>query len=100
MDSFIAQLPFFTSEHRDLAGQVALFVEQEIEPRAHQELDPAQQLSNYVGVLAEAGVLDYAVASPGTPFDVRALCLIREALAYSSALADLAFVMQGLGTYA
>jgi acyl-CoA dehydrogenase len=31
---------------------------------------------------------------------VRSLCLIREALAYSSALADLAFVMQGLGTYA
>ena len=31
---------------------------------------------------------------------MRALCLIREALSYSSPLADLAFVMQGLGTYA
>ncbi len=37
---------------------------------------------------------------PAQKLDVRALCLIREALAYSSALADLAFVMQGLGTYA
>jgi acyl-CoA dehydrogenase len=51
-------------------------------------------------VLAAAGVLHYAVASPDAKLDVRSLCLIREALAYSSALADLAFVMQGLGTYA
>ena len=53
-----------------------------------------------MSVLAKAGALRYAVASHDTRFDVRALCLIREALAYSSALADLAFVMQGLGTYA
>jgi alkylation response protein AidB-like acyl-CoA dehydrogenase len=53
-----------------------------------------------VATLAESGLLSYAVASPGTKVDVRALCLIREALSYSSALADLAFVMQGLGTYA
>jgi acyl-CoA dehydrogenase len=32
--------------------------------------------------------------------DARSLCLVREALAYYSPLADLAFVMQGLGTYA
>ena len=47
-----------------------------------------------------AGALHYSVASPGKKLDLRALCLIREALAYSSALADLAFVMQGLGTFA
>ena len=50
-------------------------------------------------LLANAGVLRYAVARD-SELDIRALCLIREALAYSSALADLAFVMQGLGTYA
>jgi acyl-CoA dehydrogenase len=44
-------------------------------------------------------VLDYVVAK-SSPLSVRAICLIREALAYSSPLADLAFVMQGLGTYA
>ena len=43
-------------------------------------------------------LLNYAVAE--SKLDVRSLCLIREALAYSSSLADLAFVMQGLGTYA
>ena len=34
------------------------------------------------------------------PLDVRSLCLVRELLSYSSSLADLAFVMQGLGTQA
>jgi acyl-CoA dehydrogenase len=38
------------------------------------------------------------VAAP--KLDIRALCLVRETLSYSSSLADLAFVMQGLGTYA
>jgi acyl-CoA dehydrogenase len=40
------------------------------------------------------------VATPGEPFDLRSFCVIREILSYSSSLADLAFVMQGLGTYA
>ena len=58
------------------------------------------QLREFVSVPAKAGALHYAIASPGAKLDVRALCLIREALSYSSALADLAFVMQGLGTFA
>src|SRR6185369_2137907 len=53
---------------------------------------------DFVKLLAQAGLLNYAVARSKP--DVRSLCLIREALAYSSSLADLAFVMQGLGTYA
>jgi alkylation response protein AidB-like acyl-CoA dehydrogenase len=53
-----------------------------------------------LALLAEAGLLRYAVAAADARFDTRSLCLIREALAYSSSLADLAFVMQGLGTYA
>ncbi len=100
MNSFIDQVPFFTAEHRSLASDVASFVEQEIEPRAIEERDVDERIRDYVSVLASAGALRYAVATPDTRFDVRALCLIREALAYSSALADLAFVMQGLGTYA
>jgi acyl-CoA dehydrogenase len=100
MDKFIDQLPFFTPEHRTLANDMQSFVAQEIEPRAVEERDIDSRLREYVGVLAKAGALEYAVAAPGKKLDVRALCLIREALAYSSALADLAFVMQGLGTYA
>ncbi|MDQ1706829.1 MAG: acyl-CoA dehydrogenase [Pyrinomonadaceae bacterium] len=100
MDKFIEQLPFFTPEHRTLAADMESFVGLEIEPRAIEERDVDTRLREYVEVLAKAGALPYAVATPGARLDVRALCLIREALAYSSALADVAFVMQGLGTYA
>jgi len=57
-------------------------------------------LRGYVLLLAEADLLRYAVAVPGQAFDLRSFCIIRETLSYSSSLADLAFVMQGLGTYA
>jgi acyl-CoA dehydrogenase len=98
MDRLISQLPFFTEEHRNLAQSVAQFVAQEIEPRAAVEEDIEDLARDFVHLLAREGILNYAVAE--SKLDIRALCLIREELAYSSALADLAFVMQGLGTYA
>jgi acyl-CoA dehydrogenase len=98
MDRLISQLPFFTPEHRTLAQSVAQFVAQEIEPRAAVEENVEDAARDFVHLLAGAGLLKYAVAE--SKLDVRSLCLIREELAYSSALADLAFVMQGLGTYA
>ncbi|HEU5133176.1 MAG TPA: acyl-CoA dehydrogenase family protein [Pyrinomonadaceae bacterium] len=98
MDRLVAQLPFFTEEHRNLAQSVEQFVQQEIEPRAAGEDNVEEMAREFVGLLARAGLLNYAVAQ--SKLDVRSLCLIREELAYSSALADLAFVMQGLGTYA
>lgn len=100
MDKFIDQLPFFTAEHRNLATALDTFVEQEIEPRAIEEGDADARLREYVGMLGKIGFLEYAVALPGAKLESRAICLIRETLSYSSALADLAFVMQGLGTYA
>ena len=98
MDRLISQLPFFTPEHRSLAQSVAQFVAAEIEPRAAVEEDVENVARDFVHLLAGAGLLKYAVAE--SKIDVRSLCVIREELAYSSALADLAFVMQGLGTYA
>ena len=98
MDRLISEVPFFTPEHRNLAQSVAQFVSAEIEPRAADEEDVDSAARDFVRLLAQASILNYAVA--GTKLDIRALCLIREALAYSSSLADLAFVMQGLGTYA
>lgn len=98
MDRLISQLPFFTEQHRELAQSVAQFAAQEIEPRAADEDDIENLARDFVQLLARAGLLNYAVAE--SKLDIRALCLIREALAYSSALADLAFVMQGLATYA
>jgi len=100
MDRFLEQLPFLAPEHRTIAQGVARFVEVEVEPHANEEDDDVDERSRrYVTALANAGALDYAVAKT-SGLSVRTLCVIREGLAYSSALADLAFVMQGLGTYA
>ncbi len=103
MDRFIEETPFFTDDHARLAAGVANFVAREIEPRVVEEEE--QGIDTYfretLGVLAQADLLSYAVArGDGTPLDARALSVVREALAYSSAVADVAFVMQGLGTYA
>ena len=92
------ELPFFTSEQRRLAQSVAQFAAREIEPHAGVEDDVEELARHFVGLLASAGLLSYAVAE--SRLDIRSLCLIREELSYSSPLADLAFVMQGLGTYA
>ncbi len=101
MDSFIATTPFFSSDHRALAMRMAEFAEREIETRnGDDEHDVDEALRGYIRLLTEAELLPFAVAQPGQPFDLRSFCVIREALSYSSSLADLAFVMQGLGTYA
>ena len=92
------ELPFFTDDHRNLAQVVTNFVSREIEPHAGAEDDVEGLARHFVKLLAGAGLLNYAVAV--SKLDTRALCLIREELSYSSSLADLAFVMQGLGTYA
>jgi acyl-CoA dehydrogenase len=99
MDRLLAQLPFFTPEQRNLVQNLAGFVQTEIEPHASEEHDVEERVRHFVNLLSRAGVLRYAVANESR-LDIRALCLIREALSYSSSLADLAFVMQGLGTYA
>ncbi len=101
MDTLIEELPFFTDEHHRLSVSVANFAAQEIELRSGEEADVEAQFRALLGLLAQADLLRYAVArGENGPLDVRALCVIREALAYSSPLADLAFVMQGLGTFA
>ena len=101
MDRFIATTPFFAAEHRTLAERVADLAEREVEVRAgDDEQDVDEAVRSYVMLLFEADLLRYAVATPGQSFDLRSFCIIRETLSYSSSLADLAFVMQGLGTYA
>lgn len=100
MDSFIQDTPFFTNEQRQLALRVEEFVENKIEPLASEEHDEETHFRSMLSLLAEAGLLRFAVIKPDQRIDLRSLCLIRESLSYSSAMADLAFVMQGLGTYA
>jgi acyl-CoA dehydrogenase len=102
MDRFIEHAPFFTDDHRRLSASVASFARREIEPHAAQADEASDEdFRALVALLAEADLLRYSVRTrDDAPLDVRSLCLVREELAYSSALADAAFVMQGLGTYA
>lgn len=101
MDSFIATTPFFNAEHRTLATRVAELVERQIETRSSDdEGDVDDALRSYVQLLTANDLLHYSVAKPDQRLDLRSFSIIREALSYSSSLADLAFVMQGLGTYA
>lgn len=88
--------PFFEARHRELAAKLDAFARDRVEPLAHDESDPDGLTGAFVGLLAQAGFLDWAV--PEGAHDVRALCLARETLAYRSGLADFAFAMQGLGT--
>jgi acyl-CoA dehydrogenase len=102
-DSLIEETPFFTDEHARLAAGVAAFAAREVEPlaAAEEEADADANFRRLLSLLAQADLLRHAVArGGGLPLDVRSLCVVREALAYHSPLADLAFVMQGLGTYA
>ncbi len=99
-DRFIEETPFFTDGHRHLATYVEDFVARQIEGPVREAGATDEQFRETLALLADADLLRYAVAQAGQPLDARALCLIREALSYSSSLADLAFVMQGLGTYA
>src|SRR5918911_1556062 len=102
-DRFFEETPFFTDEHARLAAGVANFAAREVEPTpaAGEEGDADVRFRQLLSLLAQADLLGYSVArGDRTPLDARSLCIVREALAYHSTLADLAFVMQGLGTYA
>jgi acyl-CoA dehydrogenase len=65
--------------------------------------DPLEGLARLVALLGEAGLLRLVAAKRdgGTFDEVRsvALCLARERLGFASPLVDLAFTMQGLGSY-
>jgi acyl-CoA dehydrogenase len=96
--------PFFTPAHRDLAERVDTWATQRFATQAHAEdrdsIDTACR--ERVRDLGRAGWTRYSVPfdpeAPVAEFDVRALALIRETLAWHDGLADFAFAMQGLGS--
>ncbi|HYY95095.1 MAG TPA: acyl-CoA dehydrogenase family protein, partial [Pyrinomonadaceae bacterium] len=102
-DRFFEETPFFTDEHARLAAVVANFAAREVEPTSaeEEEAEVDARFRQLLSLLAQADLLRYSVArADGVPLDARSLCVVREALSYHSPLADLAFVMQGIGTYA
>lgn len=96
--------PFFGPEHRTLAGLVSAWAAEHLSGPAHGESrdEVDAQARKLVAALGKAGITRYCVrAEHGgalQDFDSRAICLIRETLAYHDGLADFAFAMQGLGS--
>ncbi|HEV3042467.1 MAG TPA: acyl-CoA dehydrogenase family protein [Roseiarcus sp.] len=93
--------PFFDAAHRRLAAQLDRFISEgglgEID---HADVDAAcRKLARALG---DAGVLRHcapgAFGGASDEIDSRALCLVRETLAYADGLADFVFAMQGLGS--
>ena len=102
MNTTHLEWPFFDERHRELGawladGASAIFAGHD----AHQDVDAAcRQLVRQLG---EAGWLRHAVAGAAhggatEVIDTRAICMLREALAFHNGLADFAFAMQGLGS--
>lgn len=93
--------PFFEPEHRRLAQEVWAWARKNL--GEHPETDVDRTCQRLVRALGEAGFIRYAVGGQAyggakETIDTRAICLIREALAYHHGLADFAFAMQGLGS--
>jgi acyl-CoA dehydrogenase len=91
---------FLEDRHLALADRARVFGEERLRATAQDESHPATRTREIVSGLASAGLLPFAVAPPYGSMDLRALVAIREPLAYFSSLADTAFAMQGLGSYA
>jgi acyl-CoA dehydrogenase len=87
--------PWFEERHRAFSGELRAWTAQQ--PQDEQD-DADASVRTWVRVLGDAGYLRHVVPQSGAPIDVRTLCLARETLAYSNALGDFAFAMQGLGS--
>jgi acyl-CoA dehydrogenase len=92
--------PFFGPEHRSLSDALLAWAPSALAGVDHHDTDAACR--RLVRDLGASGFLRYCVpaafggALPA--LDSRALCVIREILAYHDGLADFAFAMQGLGS--
>ena len=90
-------LPFFDEPHRALAARLKTFVADALEPAMRDtEADPLAAGREAIRLCAAEGLLARLVEEPAP--DLRSICLIREALAARSALADAVFAVQGLGS--
>ena len=98
-DNQFLSWPFFEDRHRKLAAELSRWAEATV-PQLLDHDDVDGSCRRLVQAMGAAGWLRTAVPASGpTPaFDVRALCICRETLAYQCGLADFSFAMQGLGT--
>jgi len=97
------ELPFFEGSHADLCHRVAAWAEEVLGKFPHGHPASEAACREMVRSLGQAGWLAYTVGGKAyggveEGIGVRAVCLIREVLAYHSGLAEFAFAMQGLGS--
>lgn len=97
-DTSFLTWPFFATRHRTLAAELSSWIARQGAALAGDERNVDGTCRRLVRLMGDAGLLKYAVPGEGAALDVRALCLLRENLAYQSGLADFAFAMQGLGS--
>ncbi|MBI4956589.1 MAG: acyl-CoA dehydrogenase family protein [Myxococcales bacterium] len=92
---------FFAPEHHALAEQLATVAAALAEAPPEEPRALVRALGREHGLLARLVPREAATAVELGPAasDVRALVLVREALGYTSALADALFAVQGLGSY-
>ena len=93
--------PFLGQEHRALARELDAFIaDGGLGDIDHHDANAATK--TLVARLGAAGFLRHCVPRAhggiSEEIDSRALCVIRETLAYADGLADFSFAMQGLGT--
>jgi acyl-CoA dehydrogenase len=97
-------LPFFDAAHRALAGEANAWAAAHLASQPHDESREAvdARCRELVADLGAAGLTRYCVrreyGGALEDLDARAICLVRETLAYYDGLADFAFAMQGLGS--
>lgn len=90
------ELPFFDQAHKDLAAEVTSWLA--ARPRDVESEGFIAECRAIVRDLGDAGLLRYVVPMGSESYDLRSICLLREALTYEHALLDAMFAMQGIGT--
>lgn len=97
----LPRMPFFDARHEKVNDEVRQWIASE--PGLHTPAecgDFTAIAASLVSSMGRAGLLRHVVAHEEDAElpDVRTICLIRDQLGYYSALADVAFAMQGIGT--
>jgi len=96
MFSSCLEWPFFDDGHREFAGALEAWADDNLTHVSHADVDATCR--DLVRRLGAGGWLAAAVADDAATLDVRRICLARDILARHSGLADFVFAMQGLGT--
>jgi acyl-CoA dehydrogenase len=96
-------LPYFDKDHPPLQERARSWAEKAFSNEIGEDADVEKAGRKIIVELGRAGWLAYAVpksfGGAREKIQVRDVCLLREELAYASALADTMFAVQALGSY-